>query len=213
MYSYNAYFFDFDGTIGETGADIRESWSAVIQKLDLPREHFENHFQIGPTPMEFLNELFPDMPTTEKKYIFEAYKSFYDDRPDYQALPYPGITDMLQQLHDAGKKVYIVTNKRYKPLSKLISQFGYTNLVDGLFSPDISDPENHLKKTDLLALALRISGIPADESLMIGDTGIDIAVGKANHTATCAVTWGYGSRESLVDSAPDHLIESPAELP
>ena len=211
--SYKAYFFDFDGTIGETGADIRAAWLKAIRHFDLPQEPFDRSFQIGPTPLESLAMLYPEMSEADRNNFFEVYKSFYDDAEDYQALPYAGVTGMLQKRHDAGKKVYVVTNKRYKPLRKLLYKFGCADFVDGIFSPDIIDPVNHLKKSDSLALALHIAAVDAKDSLMVGDTDIDINVGKINHTATCAVTWGYGSLKSLVNACPDHLIESPADLP
>ncbi len=211
--SYKAYFFDFDGTIGETGADIREAWQRSIRLFGLPQEPFDRHFRIGPTPLESLAVLYPDMPEADRNRFFEIYKSFYDDAEDYQALPYAGITGMLQNLHNTGKKVYIVTNKRYKPLRKLLYKFGHSDLIDGIFSPDIIDPVNHLKKSDSLALALRIAATSAEDSIMVGDTDIDVNVGKVNHIATCAVTWGYGTRESLINASPDHLIDFPDDLP
>ncbi|MBE6365977.1 MAG: HAD family hydrolase [Lentisphaerae bacterium] len=212
---FQAYFFDFDGTIGATEVDIRASWLAALDHFGLPKEPFYQHFQIGPTPLESIAMLYPDMPLDRRKMFFETYKSLHDDAEHYLARPYPGIAAMLQKLHQAGKKIYIVTNKRYKPLYKLVRQFGFAQYIDGLFVPDIIDidPEKHLKKSDSLALAMRVAGVSAEESLMVGDTAIDITVGKSNRTMTCAVTWGYGSYESLKASSPDYLIDHPKELP
>ena len=47
---------------------------------------------------------------------------------------------------------------------------------------------------------------------MVGDTPADVLAGKAAGTKTCAVTYGFGTREALLQCAPDHVIESFREL-
>ena len=212
MKRFSAYFFDFDGTIGDTEPDIRNSWLSAISKLGLPEAGFYETFRVGPTIEEIGAALFPEMPSNEMAVLLKTYKSFYDDAQYYTAAPYPGITDTLKQLHDDCCKIYIVTNKRLKPLKKLVSQFGLTAFCHGLFAPDIISPEQPLNKSQMLALALRISGVEPENAVMVGDTELDIAAGKNNNTMTCCVTWGYGKREFIQKHDPDYLINDPAEL-
>ena len=47
---------------------------------------------------------------------------------------------------------------------------------------------------------------------MVGDTPADILAGKAAGTKTCAVTYGFGTREALLQCAPDCIIESFGEF-
>jgi phosphoglycolate phosphatase-like HAD superfamily hydrolase len=47
---------------------------------------------------------------------------------------------------------------------------------------------------------------------MVGDTPADILAGHAAGAMTCAVTYGFGTRETLLKCAPDHVIDSIAEL-
>jgi phosphoglycolate phosphatase-like HAD superfamily hydrolase len=48
--------------------------------------------------------------------------------------------------------------------------------------------------------------------MMVGDTPADVLAGKAAGTKTCAVTYGFGARDALLQCAPDHVIESFREL-
>jgi phosphoglycolate phosphatase-like HAD superfamily hydrolase len=50
------------------------------------------------------------------------------------------------------------------------------------------------------------------QALMVGDTPADILAGKAAGTMTCAVTYGFGTREALLRCAPDFVIDTPGEL-
>lgn len=210
MYRFDAYFFDFDGTIGDTEVDIRAAWLSAISELGLPDNHFDSVFRVGPPIQDTAKLLFPDLPEDHSIVLQNKYKYYYDDGNDYRALPYPGVIEALRQLHDAGKKVYIVTNKRYKPLFKLIKKF-QLDFCDGIFSPDIIDPDNHLKKPELLAVALKVAATIPERSLMIGDTDLDGAAAYANNIPFCGVTWGYGSRMLLVGA--DFIIDDPSKLP
>ena len=210
---FDAYFFDFDGTIGETGPDIRGAWLSAIRKLGLPVGDFDAVFRVGPSIQETSRMLYPDMTPEERKILENTYKSFYDEADNYRALPYPGMMTALEQLHRADRKIYIVTNKRIKPLAKLVQLFGLTSLCHGIFAPDTVDPENHWKKSPLLALAVRISGISPGRCLMVGDTEIDITCGKECGINTCGVSWGYGDMALLKSSGPDFLISDPSQLP
>ena len=213
MFAFDAYFFDFDGTIGDTAPDIRGSWLNAIKKLGLPENDFEKLFRIGPSIQDTAKILYPDNPEVWEE-LQNAYKYFYDINNDFShTTPYPGIIEKITGLHNAGKKVYIVTNKRMLPLRKLISIFKLKDLCSGFFVPDIFDPRNHFNKKELALLALNISGVLPDRALMVGDTELDIAAGKYAAIKTCAVTWGYGESSAIHRESPDFTINNIADLP
>ena len=212
MSGFHAYFFDFDGTIGDTDVDIRAAWLAAIRQLRLPSEHFDSTFRVGPAIRETAMMLYPELSDAESKTLQNTYKHFYDDAENYKARPYPGIIEKFRLLKSTGKKLYIVTNKRIKPLQKMVDLFDLT-FFDGIFAPDTVDPEHHLTKAESLALAIKVSAISGSKCLMVGDTSFDLAAGKANSVATCAVTWGYGSRNDLINSGADFVISTPEDLP
>lgn len=213
MNRFEAYFFDFDGTIGYTETDIRSAWLQAIEKLNLPRGEFDKKFRVGPSLQETAAMLYPELSIEENKQLQLAYKSFYDDKDDYRAVPCLGIRETVEKLWCAGKKIYIVTNKRYKPLKKCIKLFDMAEMFHGIFCPDIISAGDHIKKSDMLALALKIANVSPASSLMIGDTPIDIQAASCCNCPACAVTWGYGEIKELHASEPDFIIDSPALLP
>jgi phosphoglycolate phosphatase len=48
---------------------------------------------------------------------------------------------------------------------------------------------------------------------MIGDSGVDVATGRAAGAHTIGCAWGLRGREELTDAGCDHLIEHPSEIP
>lgn len=210
--NFTAIFFDFDGTLGDTDPDIRQAWLRAMDELNLHCPEFERIFRVGPSLPETAKMLFPELPEEQRLLLQNTYKHFYDDAQTYSALPYPGIIDVLHRFHENGTKIYVVTNKRVKPTLKLIKKFQITDVCSGIFTPDIITAATHLSKSELLALALKISASEPQQTLMVGDTELDIEAGKNNHTKTCAVTWGYGRKDFVARANADFTVDSAEQL-
>ncbi len=61
---------------------------------------------------------------------------------------------------------------------------------------------------DMVLLALETLGIPAEESLVIGDTVYDIEMGQRACADTCGVTYGNNSANELRSLEPTFIIDS-----
>ena len=55
-------------------------------------------------------------------------------------------------------------------------------------------------------------GAEPGETLMVGDSDVDIHTGHNAGLRACGVTWGFRSRENLVDAGADVLAGTTAEL-
>ena len=209
---FEVFCFDFDGTIGDTEPDIRNAWMKALQKLNWNAENFDKVFRVGPPLQVTAKALFPDKSDEELELLQNTYKYFYDDCDDHIALPYDGMIPLLQKLNKLNKRIYIVTNKRGKILLKMMRRFGLLEICHGMFFPDLADKNNHLFKNDLLAMAMRCCGFPAEKVLMIGDTVLDIQAAKVNNCYSAAVTWGYSSREELLSVNPDYIFDRAEDM-
>src|ERR1700730_6056167 len=65
---------------------------------------------------------------------------------------------------------------------------------------------------DTILAALAALHCAPPHALMVGDTPADVLAGKAAGTKTCAVTYGFGTRQALLQCAPDYVIDSFGEL-
>ena len=88
---------------------------------------------------------------------------------------------------------------------RLIKCYGFEKYFSGVWGCDAIPGEN-MHKSELLKLAVRISGVAPEKCMMIGDTELDITAGHEAGVHTCAVAWGYGDPEKLNAARPELVI-------
>ena len=120
----------------------------------------------------------------------------------------------LEALKAQGDRIYIVTNKRFSATMAIVRKLGWETVFHDFYSADKykDGPLGKLRKPALLAQAMKEHGAAAADSVMVGDTRLDIEAGRANGLRTIGCTWGYGTREELETAGADEIIDSPASL-
>ena len=193
------WFFDLDGTLADTEADIRESWRQTLADLGLECPRFDELYTTGPTIDEVTRTLFPDLygPDLVAK-IRCGFQRHYDHDGFPNTRPYPGVIEAVRRLRAAGLQTYIATNKRYAATQTMVRHFGW-DCFTRVYSSDMyaDGPLGKLRKPQLLAHALEENGIDAREAAMVGDTRNDFEAARFNGVVSVAVPWGYGSAEEL----------------
>jgi len=206
-------FFDLDGTLADTDADIRIAWKAAIADEGLSALDFDEKFVAGPPFDEMARMLFPaEYSDALVEHLKTGFARHYDNDGFARTVEYPGVLDVVRDLRMAGNKVYVVTNKRYAGTLAMARHFGWDAQFDGLYAGDMhrNDPIGVLKKPALMRLVMDEVGAKAADCVMIGDTRLDFLAAKENGVKSVAVTWGYGKPEEL--ALADCQVRNAAEL-
>lgn len=198
-------FWDFDGTLCDSAADIRDSWRATFAELGLDVPHFDRVYRVGPPLSEAAPLLFPDLDEAAVARICDVYRRHYCTCGYPKSRPYPGVDALLEKFRAEGKKQFLATNKNAAPLEQLVGKFGWDGIFTELLNRDTLPP-GETQKSCLLRQALDKYSLDPRRSAMVGDTPIDVAAGKAAGLVTIAATYGYGTREELESSRPDRWI-------
>jgi phosphoglycolate phosphatase-like HAD superfamily hydrolase len=122
---------------------------------------------------------------------------------------YPGITALLQELHDRGQKLAIVTKSPDMVAKKFITQHKWPiNIVVGYHQVRNKikpDPEG-------LILAIRQAGESPETTFHVGDQPEDTDASHAAKVIALGVGWGLTDIEDLKASEPDQLFMSVSDL-
>ncbi|ULQ58890.1 HAD-IA family hydrolase [Brucepastera parasyntrophica] len=136
--------------------------------------------------------------------MLPGYQTIYLQHCTDNTSFYPGIRSWLDTLLTRGKTLAVLSNKPDAAAKKIISALK----ADGLFSVIMGPDRIQTLKPDPAGIfsIMTETEIPADKTLMIGDSAIDIATGKNAGVAACGITGGLGSEAELTGVNPDIVI-------
>jgi phosphoglycolate phosphatase-like HAD superfamily hydrolase len=112
----------------------------------------------------------------------------------------------------AGRRSYIVTNKRRTPAVMIADLLGMQPRLAGLYTLDTLTPPA-ARKRDVVAHLLAEHRLTRETVVMVGDSGDDADAAAANDLGFIAATYGYGN--PLADPAvrPAAVLDRLAALP
>lgn len=200
------WFFDFDGTLCDTEADIKNAWRAALAALGRPCPQFDAVYRTGPTIEQVVHALFDDATPALVDRVRALFAQVYDRSGFPETKPYPWMPARLADLRAKGCRLYVATNKRFAPMGGLMRKLGWEGVFDGVYSFDMY-PGLRLRKAELLRRALAERGIAPDDAVMVGDTRGDVEAGREAGMRTIGCTWGYGTRAEL--EGADEIHDAP----
>lgn len=201
--------FDLDGTLIDSYQTIFKSTVKTLKHLGInkPLLEIEFHKRIGHHFLHIFNDL--NIPVTDIEEFIDIYKGFYFDYID-DSFIYPGVVTVLNKLKTNSIRVSLLTTKGQDQADKIIDHFNlrmYFSLVMGRRKdmPIKPSPEPlHFICNELQ--------VEETETLIVGDSELDINCGKNAGILTCAVTYGYRSEEMLSSVYPDLIIDDISSL-
>ena len=199
--------FDFDGTLVDTAPLIIKTMQATIHELGLPeRSEEECRASIGFRLEEIPSVLWPEIKDLSATYA-HTYRRIFDKlkRP-LRVTCYPGVVDTLRKLHEDGYRMAIASSRSHASLEEYIELFQLSDCFSMLVGGN--DVEHGKPAPDPVLAILKAMDWKASETLTVGDAPVDILMGKAAGTRTCAVTYGNSTLEALQSASPDFIIDS-----
>ena len=204
-------FFDLDGTLADPKESILLSFQYALECLGHPPIANERIFEfIGPP----LRLSFAKVLSAGDKALVEKAVRLFRERFSRAGLAeydlYPGIKTLLSDLSRKSYNLWVVTAKPQIYADKIIRQLGMGHRFGGVFGPDLDGQLDD--KSELVAHVIGHLNLIPSSIAMVGDRRDDIIAGKTNGTLTIAVTYGFGSREEIADSAPDYICQRPSDI-
>jgi HAD superfamily hydrolase (TIGR01509 family) len=201
---------DLDGTLVDSRQDIaaafQHAWRTVVGGIPPSATEIAQH--IGKPLAKMLSELGGMLSPSLLSAFLTAYRRTYTRQDDCLTEPYPGVILTLQAL--STFTLGVVTTKESGQAEIVLRRLALIPFFQHIQG---GSPGLRLKPApDTVLAALAALHCAPPLALMVGDTPADIVAGKAAGTKTCAVTYGFGMRDALVQCAPDYVIDSFSEL-
>ena len=205
--------FDLDGTLLNTLADLATSVNFALKKNGFPQHDIGDYnFFIGNGINKLIERALPESNRDDETIhlIKKEFLLYYSNHNTDLTIPYEGIYLLLQKLQTKGIKLAVASNKYHEGTVKLIKHY----FPDINFVAVLGQRENIPVKPNPMIVneILSISGIKADKTLYVGDSGVDMETAKNGGITAIGVTWGFRPREELDNFSPDYIIYYPFEI-
>lgn len=202
---------DFDGTIADTRPVILNTFHRTLDAMHLP-QHTDD--EIAATIGLPLLKAFPVLePMDEEKAALctATYRRIFEDVNAEIGVPmFPHVADTLRQLHNQGCTLSIATSRGYKSVVDFIKGFHLDDIITFIIAAE--DVKHAKPDAEPVIKTLKHYGMKAEDAVVIGDTHFDILMGRNAGCATIGVTYGNGSRESLIEAGADMVVDDFAEI-
>ena len=137
------------------------------------------------------------------------FTRYYGEHNMDATAPYEGISELLDRLKTTGVRLAVYSNK-----DDVFSRQIVEHYFPGVFTLVRGKVEGVPVKPDPAGIRGVMAELDADAetTLFVGDSSVDIRTGHNAGTLTCGVSWGFRSRESLVEAGADCLADTVEEL-
>ena len=202
--------FDLDGTLVDTKADLAAATNHMLRELDLPLlsiAQVESFIGLGARVLieRALGQERAALVTDGFALFMDYYNAHLLDR----TRPYPGVETLLAVARAQGISLSVLTNKPEQPTRAILSGLGLSDYFSAVIGGDTL-PKRKPDPGGIFVLQQAV-GRALTETLLVGDSEIDMRTGRAAGIATCGVTWGFG-RAGFETSPPTFLVETVAAL-
>jgi phosphoglycolate phosphatase len=205
--------FDCDGTL----ADSQHLIVSAMQRA------FSSEGLTAPSPTavrglvglslpDFISQLDPELDDGAVGHVLAAYRSAFRElrqQDGQRDVLYPGLRDLLFELHARGCLLGVATGKSRRGLVSLLEEHKLLELFSTLQTADGNPSKPH---PGMLLRALQETGIEARDAVLVGDTTYDMEMAILANVRAIGVGWGYHPVEELRRAGAFAVVHDSPEL-
>lgn len=208
-----AILFDLDGTIinSEEGITKCVQYALRAYGIDEPDRKKLLCF-IGPPLDPVFREKY-GMTEEEAWQAVEKYRERFDVEGIFECCLYDGVRDAIIRLEEKDYVLALASSKPETACRRILEHFLLTPYFDEVVGSTL-DGRISTKEEVLEELGRRMADwqISRDEMCLIGDTKYDAAGAKAFGIRCIGVSYGFGTREELLDAGAEAVFDQMEEV-
>ncbi|MDR1410432.1 MAG: HAD-IA family hydrolase [Oscillospiraceae bacterium] len=186
---FNAFIFDFDLTLADTGEGIVLCCNHALAQMGYAPVLPETILMCVGKTVEETYAMLTGCTDYEEALVFhQHWREKADVVGSKGTRLYPDTIDSLKRLKSAGGKTAIVSNKTTHRIKSVLREFDASEWVDLVLG--IETYAAPKPAPDGVWLALEKLGVPRERALYIGDSFVDMQTASASAVAFAGVTTG-----------------------
>ena len=210
---YGLLVLDYDGTLAESDAAVGHCLGAVLRSRGLAAPDPDAvRATIGLSLPATFRHFAPHLDERAVEACVAEYRALYDVEGLPRMALYPGVAETLPRLRAAGARLAVLSNRGHAVLERCLRAQG----LDGYVELVLGDAPGRPRKPDPGSYRDEVRPAFPDvapaRTLVVGDTGIDLALARAAGLDCCLAAYGYGDPAGLPEPGPEHVIAAFPDL-
>ncbi|MEK7016737.1 HAD family hydrolase [Bacillus sp. FSL R9-9410] len=208
---YTTFLFDLDGTLTDPKEGIINSVLYALEKMGIEEVNIsELDSFIGPPIQQSFVDRY-NMNEIEVERAVFYFREYLKRSGLLENKVYDGIPILLQELKDAGNRLFVATSKPTVFAKQVIEHFQLTSFFEEIVGSNLDG--TRIKKEEIIAHILQTNEeLRKEEIVMIGDRKHDVIGANSNGIASIGVLYGYGNENELSDARAIHIVKDVEEL-
>ncbi len=211
---YRLVVFDYDGTLVDSQHSILAAMAEAFGACGLtPPLAGAVRRVVGLSLDTAIEELLGEGDRKKMPEIAEAYRNAFltmRQRADFHEPLFPGVRETLSLLNQPEVCLGIATGKAMRGLQASLERHEIAAFFVTLQTADRNPGKPH---PAMLQRAMAEAGVEPEETVVVGDTSFDMAMGRSAGVTAVGVSYGYHPVEELRQAGAETIIDSIAELP
>lgn len=201
--------FDLDGTLIDSKLDLALSVNATLEHMGRAALSHETIYSyVGRGAEALVRSALGHGITNEEARKGHAYfLSYYRQHMLDNTVTYPGVREALVQLD--GLEMAVLTNKPVRFSEAILGGLGIAHHFEFVYGGNSFEK----KKPDPVGVSTLLKDLQAlpHESMMVGDSDVDVLTARNSGIHSCGVTYGLGLAGMQIHR-PDIMVDSLTEL-
>lgn len=206
--------FDLDGTLIDSRRDLVDSANDMLAGYGaaaLADNDIASMVGCGAATLvtRVLAAAGVDAPAAE---ALERFLAVYDGRLTQHTRPYEGIPEILDELRAGNLRLALLTNKPLAQSAKILEQFNMSRYFEWVVGGD--GPWPRKPAPDGLWYLMQQASAAPDETVLIGDSTVDLQTSRNAGVAICLARYGFGFADLARDAlrGDESVVDAPREI-
>jgi phosphoglycolate phosphatase len=204
-YPVRALIFDLDGTLIDSKLDLIYSVNATLTEMGrakLSDEVISSYIGHG-APMLMSRALGGLATEEELAHGLKYFLQYYEEHKLDNTCLYPAVTETLARLGQQNIAMAVLTNKPVKISVRILEALGVAKYFQAIYGGNSFET----KKPDPLGAKAILSEfkVNAGDSMLVGDSEVDIQTARNADMIATAVNYGFGIHDRAQHPADIYL--------
>ncbi len=204
---YDVILFDLDGTLTDPKEGITKAVQYALASFGIDETDLNSLIKfIGPPLKDSFREYY-GFNDDAAAVAIKKYREYFAEKGLFENKLYPAIAELLAELSERGKTLFVATSKPTVYAEKILNHFQILKYFKSVVGSNLDG--SRVVKSEVIEYVLNKVKMSSDKRIvMVGDRKYDIIGAKEEGIDSIGVLYGYGSSEELKKAMPTYLVDS-----